>query len=80
MFLTKDIALLAFWNKIFMPFRKTGWTAPSRHQDLASPCGTEHGWVSSAWPRCTQKQLSFNLLLATFKMEVLISEWSEFNA
>lgn len=83
MFLTKDIALLAFWNKIFVAFRKTGWIASTRHKDLAPPCGTQHGWASSAWTRCTQKQLSFNLLLATLKMEFLrylISEWSEFNA
>lgn len=82
MFLTKDIALLAFLKKIFVPFR-TGWTAPSRQEDLAPPCDIQHGWAGFTWAGCTQKQLSCNLLLATSKMDFLrylISERSEFNA
>lgn len=88
MFLTKDIALLAFWNKIFVPFRRTGWTAPSRQEDLAPPCDIQHGWAGFTWAGCTLKQLSCNLVatfevLATSKMDFLrylFSEWSEFYA
>lgn len=81
MFLTKDIALLGFWNKILVPFRKAGLSPPDTRtlQPHVTPSMAglaQHGLGA-------HKSSCFNLLLATLKMEFLrylISEWSEFNA